>query len=126
MFIYYNPNPAGKSVGDCVVRAISLVMGDTWEDTYADLTMTGRFLYDMPNSNNVWAEYLKMNGFVQGSLPNTCPSCYTVRDFCRDHSKGTYVLATGSHVIGVIDGDYYDTADSGSEVPVYYFTRKER
>ena len=23
MFVNYNPNPAGKSVGDCVVRAIA-------------------------------------------------------------------------------------------------------
>lgn len=122
-FIYYNPNPANKSVGDCVIRALSLIMNDSWSNIYADLTMQGAFLFDMPNSNSVWGEYLKANGFTYGVIKDTCPYCYTVRDFCRDHPYGTYVLATGTHVIGVIDGDYYDTADSGSEVPIYYFKK---
>lgn len=33
-FIYYNPNPERKLVGDCVIRAISKVTNQTWEDTY--------------------------------------------------------------------------------------------
>lgn len=49
-FIYYNPNPANKSVGDCVIRALSVVLNDSWENIYADLTMQGRFMYDMPNA----------------------------------------------------------------------------
>lgn len=68
MYIYYNSNPSNKSVGDCVVRALSVVFGDSWENVYADLTMVGRYLYDMPNSNHVWADYLLMNGFVCDSL----------------------------------------------------------
>jgi len=34
------------------------------------------------------------------------------------------ILATGTHVIAVGDGNYYDTWDSGQEVPIYYW-RKE-
>lgn len=33
-FIYYNSNPERKLVGDCVIRAISKVTNQTWEDTY--------------------------------------------------------------------------------------------
>lgn len=125
MFIRYNSNPAAKSVGDCVVRALCVVFDDTWENIYADLTMVGRFLYDMPNSNQVWGEYLMMNGFSYGSLPDTCPSCYTIRDFARDHKQGVYVVATGTHVVAVVSGDYFDTSDSGSEVPIYFFKRED-
>lgn len=124
-FIMYNSNPLGKHIGDCVVRALTVALGDTWENIYADLTMTGRFMYDMPNSNAVWAEYLKMNGFRYSSLPDTCPFCYTISQFSKDHPRGTYVVATGSHVVAVVDGNYFDTSDSGNEVPIYYF-RKER
>lgn len=123
-FILCNTNPSGKHVGDCVVRALCIVMDDTWENVYADLTMVGRFMYDMPNSNAVWAEYLKMNGFHCFSLPDTCPSCYTIKEFTLDHPRGTFVVATGSHVIAVVDGDYYDTSDSGNEVPIYYFGKE--
>jgi hypothetical protein len=28
------------------------------------------------------------------------------------------MLATGTHVVAVIDGNYYDTWDSGDEVPI--------
>ena len=124
MFVKYNSNPAKKSVGDCVVRALTVVFDDSWENIYADLTMVGRFMYDMPNSNSVWTKYLKMNGFGYGNLPDTCPDCYTIREFAQDHPDGIYVVATGSHVVAVVDGNYYDTSDSGNEVPVFYF-RKE-
>lgn len=125
MFIRYNSNPAKKSVADCVVRALCVVFDDTWENIYADLTMVGRYVYDMPNSNEVWTYYLMMNGFIYGSLPDKCPACYTIRDFANEHRRGTYVVATGEHVVAVVDGNYFDTADSGSEVPIYYFERKD-
>lgn len=123
-FIYYNPNPSGRFVGDCVIRALTVAFDDSWENIYADLTMQGRFMYDMPNSNAVWGEYLRANGFRYGVLPDRCPSCYTIRDFCRDHPMGVYLVASGTHVVAVVDGNYYDTADSGSEPVVYYWRRE--
>ena len=80
---------------------------------------------DMPSSNAVWGEYLKRNGFTKHVIPDSCPQCYTVQDFCEDNPNGTFVLATGSHVIAVIDGDYLDSWDSGNEIPVYLW-RKEK
>ena len=44
--------------------------------------------------------------------------------FGRDHPQGLYVLATGTHVITVIDGDYYDSWDSGDKIPLYYFKKE--
>lgn len=120
-YVYYNPNPENKIVGDCVIRALTVMFNDSWENIYADLTMVGLFMHDMPNSNSVWGEYLKMNGFKQYVLPDTCPSCYTIKDFIKDYPSGKYMLATGTHVIAVIDGNYYDTGDSGNEVPIYYW-----
>lgn len=79
---------------------------------------------DMPSSNNVWGEYLKQKGFRRAVIPDTCPSCYTVKDFCFDNPSGKFLLATGSHVIAVVNGDYYDTWDSGEEVPIYYWERR--
>ena len=80
-------------------------------------------MYEPEISNNVWPKLLKREGFKRYILPDTCPDCYTVRRFCLEHQNGQFILATGSHVIAVIDGDYYDTWDSGDEVPIYYFTR---
>lgn len=124
MFIEYNVNPY-KRVGDCVVRAIAMVLGESWEKVYWDVCEKGAQLYDMPDSNEVWSAYLFEQGFKRYIIPNECPNCYTVKDFCRDYPKGRYLLATGSHVIAVIDGDYYDTWDSGDETPIYFFTRRD-
>lgn len=124
-FIFNNPNPAKNLVGDCVIRGIAILTDKSWAYTYMEIIVQGYDMYDMPSSNEVWSAYLKSQGYSKRIIPNTCPSCYTIRDFCEDHPEGKYLLATGSHVVAVIDGNYYDTWDSGSEIPIYYFTKEE-
>jgi hypothetical protein len=125
-FVYFNPNPESKLVGDCVVRAIAALLDKTWEQVYDELCECGRAMYDMPSSNEVWTEYLYANGFTRKIIPDTCPMCYSIRGFCKDNPEGEFLLATGTHVVTVIDGKYYDTWDSGSEVPIYYFKRRNQ
>jgi len=125
-YIFYNPNPLGLSVGDCTVRAISKVTGLNWQETYLYLLIQGYMMSDMPSANRVWGELLKSFGFKRQLLPDTCPDCYTIRDFCRDNPIGTYLLGTGEHVVAVIDGNYYDSWDSGNEIPIYFFERLEQ
>ena len=124
-YIEYNPNPEGKRTDDCVVRAIAKVMGYDWEKAYADLSVSGMQNHDLWNKNYVWINYLRKNGFNRAIIPNTCPDCYSVEQFCKDHPRGTYVLGTGTHVVAIVDGNYYDTWDSGQEVPIFYMWRGE-
>lgn len=85
----------------------------------------------MPEANHVWASYLRSEGFRRYSIPDTCPVCYTVKDFCVDHPYGTYLLVIvnhgigGGHVVAVCDGNYYDVWDSGNEIPTYYWVKEE-
>ncbi|MBP5593911.1 MAG: hypothetical protein J6Y02_00920 [Pseudobutyrivibrio sp.] len=125
MFIFANPNPVKQLVGDCVIRGISIVKDQTWIQTYNDISRKGREMYDMPSSNAVWNAYLMDSGYRKIGISNTCPNCYTVKDFCIDHPFGVYLVATGTHVVAVIDGNYYDTWDSGDEVPLYYYERED-
>ena len=124
-FVSYNPNPVGLKVGDCVVRALSKALGQDWEQTYIDLCVEGCLRCDMPSANAVWGAYLRRKGFERDIVPNSCPDCYTVEDFCADHPNGTYILALDGHVVSVVDGQYFDTWQSGREVPIYYWHRKE-
>ena len=41
MYIFYNPNPVHQLVGDCVIRAVSKLTGETWDDVYTDITLQG-------------------------------------------------------------------------------------
>lgn len=124
MFIEYNPNPRQSIVGDCTVRAIAKLMDTDWDTAYTGLMAEGFKLKDMPSANEVWASYLREQGYKRHTLPNTCPDCYTVTEFCKDNPKGKYLLATGTHVVTVVDGNHYDTWDSGSETPIYYFAKE--
>ena len=122
-FVLYNPNPRHKSVGDCTIRAISKALGQSWEETHVGLCLKSFSLCDMPSANHVWGAYLRDHKFSRHMLPDHCPDCYTVADFAADHSEGIYILAISGHVVCVRDGNWYDTWDSGMEIPLYYWER---
>ncbi len=125
MWIRYNPNPAGRNVGDCSVRAVSKALEIDWETAYDLISDAGYNMGDMPSSDSVWGAVLRQNGFYRTAIPNYCPDCYTVRDFCEDHPIGTYVLGFGGHVATVKDGDIYDAWNSSNEIPQFYWYKKE-
>lgn len=125
MWVEYNPNPRQKRVGDCVVRAISKALNQSWEDTFIDLTIQAYLAGDLLSSNAVWGAYLKSKGFTRDIVSNDCPECYTIEDFCNEHPKGTYIIGTGTHAVAVVDGDYFDTWRSGSETPIYFYYKGE-
>lgn len=121
MYVFFNPSPTNSKVGDCVIRSICAVTGDDWDTVYLKLCVEGFILKDMPSSNAVWGEVLRRRGFRKGILPTTCPNCMTIRQFCEEYNKGVYVIGTGNHAVAAIDGDYYDSWDSGNEVVAYFW-----
>lgn len=121
MWKKYNSNPCGRNVSDCAVRAVSKALNIDWETTYMMLADMGMNMCDLPNSDAVWGAVLRQNGFKRKSIPDECPECFTVRDFCYEFPYGTYVLGTGNHAVTIVNGDYYDAWDSGSEIPLYYW-----
>lgn len=122
-FIPYNPNPHGRFVGDCTVRAICKLTGQDWDSVFVSTFIEGFQLKNMPSGNEVWGSYLARLGYVRRFAPDTCPYCYRVKDFCQDHPTGAYLLALDQHVVTVVNGDYYDTWDSGNEIVIYYWTK---
>ena len=85
MYVFLNLNPLGLRHGDCVVRAIAKALDQTWEKTYVELCVEGFNFGDMPNSNAVWGAYLQSKGFKRHTLPDTCPNCFTIGDFCKEY-----------------------------------------
>ena len=138
-FIYYNPNPENKDDIDCTIRAISKVEDISWDEAYMWVCIEGAKIHRMPPGNKVWSSYLEANGYKCVHLKDKCPNCYTVNDFCYDHPYGRYILAVlvnyiknfttmdsgknviSNHVVAVVNGNYYDAWDSGSEVVTAYW-----
>ena len=124
-FREWNPNPTGRRVGDCAVRAVARALDVDWETAYLKIAVNGYAMGDMPSSDSVWGAVLRQAGFYRTAVPNTCPDCYTVAAFAQDHPEGVFVLALGGHVVTVVDGDWYDTWDSGGQIPQYFWYLKE-
>ena len=124
MFQKHNENPMKSRVGDCTIRAISKALGQSWDKTFVGIAIQAFCSCDMPSSNAVWGAYLKSKGYERNVVPSDCSDCYTVSDFCEDHPEGTFILALDKHVVAVIDGDYFDTWDSGDEEVIYFWVKK--
>ena len=125
MWREYNPNPTGRRVGDCSVRAVSAALGIDWESAYCLLANAGYQMGDMPSSDSVWGAVLRMHGFKRRAVPDTCPDCYTAEAFAADHPEGVYVLGFGGHVATVVGGDLFDSWDSSQLIPQFYWYKEE-
>lgn len=116
MYKFYNPNPRGQCVGDCTVRAISAALSEDWNNAFLDLCTVAFELCDMPSANAVWGELLQRHGFARHLAEEN-----TIDDFAQTHNNGIFVVAASGHVVTVKNGYIYDTWDSGSNKPIYYY-----
>jgi len=122
-FKYYNPNKKNKSAGDCVIRMLTVVTKKSWEECYWMVCEEGEKFGDMPSANYVWMNILYNLGFKRKIVPDTCPACYSINDFCKDHPEGLFVVGTGSHVVAIENGKFLDSWNSGREVIIFYFEK---
>lgn len=125
MWQYYNPNPEGRAVGDCAVRAVAKALDTDWDTAYELIAEAGFKLKNIMSSNSVWGSVLRRYGFYRSNIPNTCPDCYTFEDFAEDHPHGVFVLGTGTHAATVKNGIIYDAWDSSQELVIYVWYRKD-
>lgn len=121
-YIKYNENPCDKRTIDCTVRALSVLLDQYWERIYVKLCLLGYDMCDMPSSKAVIHAYLKSLGYKKYVCPDGC----TVKDFADNNPKGRYLLASNTHVIPVIYGNYIDTWDSGNEIVIQYWKKGGR
>lgn len=90
-YIRLNENPHGILVDDCVIRAITTATGRNWDDVYLDLMLEGFEHKNWGNFNAIWWNYLVKKGYKRFLIPDTCPMCYTLKDFIKDHPYGIYI-----------------------------------
>lgn len=126
LYKYYNPNPAKKEVGDCVIRALCIVTEKSWLDIYDELTVIGRKLYCPLNWKECYEAYLKENGWKYTGISNKKGTKRpTVKGFTKEHKTGKYFLIVANHVVGVSGGQYIDIWDSGEKCLYGYWTRED-
>lgn len=120
-WVNVNPNPRHRNGTDCVIRAVCFAFGMGWYEAYDGLCAVGRMDADWGSNDDVWGHYLLMRGCTPVVLSKRCPRCMRIRDFAARYPTGRYIIGTGGHAVAVIDGDYYDSWDSGDEIPSFFW-----
>ena len=124
MWIRCNVNPAKNHTGDCVIRACVVALHKTWVQVSDEIYSLGREHFLSMSDDHLWGRYLYEQGFTPFLLPENCPNCITIKRFCVMYPRGIYIIGTGSHAVAVIDGNYYDSWDSGDEMPSFFWRIK--
>ena len=105
MYKFYNANAKGNFVNDCVIRAISVAEGKTWDETYLKLS-------DIAQEEGILLDDVN---FVEGYLDSRykrVPHCSkTVGEFMEECPKGHYLITMEGHITVIINGVLYDTFD---------------
>lgn len=126
-FVYCNPHPQEKIVGDCVKRAICLAEGRDYKEVSLELNrlkkVTGAKNF---NSNNNWKYYVESKEYTKYSFPaeRGC-SRMDGYEFTKKFPKGTYILRMAHHLTCCRDGVIYDTWDCRSKCVYNAFKVKE-
>jgi len=121
----YEPNPVRTGAIDCSTRALAKALDISWERAYVMKSLNGFLMGNESVADEVWGSVLRQHGFRREIVPNTCPDCYTVEDFCNDHPEGVYVVKSEDHVATVKDGVLFDSWPSQGKTVIYFWTKEE-
>ena len=105
MWRYYNANARGNSVNDCVVRAISIAEGTSWDETYEKLS-------DIAQYEGILLDDVRfVERYLDKRYRRACHYSKTVEEFMEENSKGIFLITMPGHITVIIDGVLYDTFD---------------
>ena len=128
LFHFHNANPKGKNANDCVARAISVALGQTWEYTIREMTELGIKLGLAFNEDKLIDKYLRDKGWEKYNEPrDSANKKLSVAQFVNKPgnykgNKGVIIAKVGSHHVSlIIDGIVWDTWDcSKNTMHVYW------
>ena len=118
---YYNRNPDGKHLEDCVCRAISTATGLNYEAVDKLLTLTS---YGYECDKLCVCCYHNLLEDILGYERFTCKKGETVEDIARVHPNYKVLIRIDAHLTSSIKGTIYDIWDcSQKEVDCYWIVK---
>ena len=110
-FSYYNINPQGERVSDCVTRAIALASGLDYHEVKEKLYYTAKLL----NCDKLCVCcYRHLLDEVLKYKRINCDG-YSLGEFADKHPYGVYLVRMSGHISCLIDGTVYDIWDCRDE-----------
>lgn len=110
MYRYYNNNPRGNNISDCVIRAVALAENISWSECQEKMSTLARKRGQMLDSVEFVENYLDYH------YPRQCHVSKTIGEFTKECSVGVYLATMNGHITCIIDGDVYDTFDCSDRV----------
>lgn len=114
----YNPNPKGKKIGDCTLRAYCAAFNISWEEAF-DIAS------EIAKENGSLIQYVS-DKVLQEHFECTLDEKYnkkvvkakdriTVGEFASSHPYGIYILGMRNHLVTLRNGEYWDSWDCGDK-----------
>lgn len=110
MYRYYNANPFNRDIEDCVVRCLSFLTEEDWDDTYMELAYYSSKKGYMTDNVEFVEDYL------DNRYNRECHYSKTVGEFASEHPTGKYAVTMKNHITAIKDGVIYDTFDPSKRI----------
>ena len=110
MFRYYNANPYGNDISDCVIRSLSVLTDRSWRSVYDELT-------ELAGNDGLMFDRVEfVEDYLDDRYPRECHYSKTIGEFAREYPYGRYAVTMNGHITAIIDGDIIDTFDPSNRI----------
>jgi hypothetical protein len=110
MFKYYNANPYGNDISDCVIRSLSVLTDRSWRSVYDELT-------ELAGNDGLMFDRVEfVEDYLDDRYPRECHYSKTIGEFAREYPYGRYAVTMNGHITSIIDGDIIDTFDPSNRI----------
>lgn len=105
MYKSYNANVHGNFVNDCVVRAIAVAEGKTWDETYDELS-------ELAQDDGILLDDVRfVEDYLDDRYERVPHYSKTVGELAEEYPIGTYLVTMPGHITVILDGILYDVFD---------------
>lgn len=124
----FNPNPKGRKIGDCTLRAYCAAFNIEWEEAFdiaSEIAKENSSLIEYVSDKVIREHYGYEVDPDYNKKKVKAKDRMTVNDFAVTHPYGIYILGVRKHLVTVKDGEYWDSWDSGDKkVDTVYIINK--
>lgn len=127
-FHFHNANPKTNITSDCVFRAISTALNQSWDQTYMEMVELGIKSGYTPTNPKVIEKYLKQKGWIKHKQPKYEDGTkYTGIEFCStlddEFLHKNIVANIGTHhMVAIVGKKIYDIWNSSRGCVGNYWT----
>ena len=126
----FNPNPKERNIGDCTLRSYCAAFGISWDKAFDIASKVAK-------ENSSMIQYVADKVLVEefncvvdekyNKKTVKSKDRIKVNEFALSHPYGTYILHVPKHQVTVINGEYWDSWDSGDKkIDTVYIVPKKK